>query len=585
MGLAVEHVVEPLEGLLLEVVLGEHLRFGEEVLDARLLDGRRRRRRLGRPRRRGGRRRRGVGRWRRGGFRPASLGLFELELEARLGVEAGDVLLRRGHLVEERPGLGLDGEIREVELELDTLLEALFHPLRRHRLLPRQPGLLERFERLLRRGRRTGVERTRLFHLDVRHLEVGHLELEARLARPRSPALRLAAGRFGRLRAPRLPRRLLARLRRRWPPLGGALEGGARRVHVGRRRHQAPRRFVDVEDEEVVLRLLDGRGARRLARPRRWRRRRGHRRRCRGHRRRRQRLAAVAARARPRHRLHLLGTVALTQAGDPRHLLGLRVGRHRGSEQLRRRTRVAGVLDPQHRVGDEAEVLGVDLDRPLVDPHRLLDTAVLQHQLGDGAVGAQRLVPQLPLLVQLGELQMVRRVVGLELDHLEEDVDGRRVVVVLEVVVAQHLVLGARLVDQALLVVERGEALVHRQPRRVELDDLLVDRDRFDQEAVFRVLRRDLREQPHRLVDARDAGVEVPQTVQRRNVVGVLLEYLEVLLDGGVDPPLGDVLLGDLDDLLALGHRVTSNLRAGPCRGSGPLSYDSASLARSSRRS
>src|SRR5690606_7628566 len=50
---------------------------------------------------------------------------------------------------------------------------------------------------------------------------------------------------------------------------------------------------------------------------------------------------------------------------------------------------------------------------------------------------------------------------------------------------------------------------------------------------------------------------------------GVLLEYLEVLLDRRVDLPLGDVLLGDLDDLLAGAHRIPPEVRSAAGCGGG----------------
>ena len=131
------------------------------------------------------------------------------------------------------------------------------------------------------------------------------------------------------------------------------------------------------------------------------------------------------------------------------------------------------------------------------------------------------------------------------------------------VVVRQHLVLGARLVDQPLLVVELGQLLVDLQPRRVELDDLLVDRDRLDEETLRRVLLGDLGEEVDGLVDALDAGVEVADPVQRVDVVRVVRQQLAVLADRRLDLAAGDVLLGGLHDLLALDGHQQRRLRRG----------------------
>jgi hypothetical protein len=179
---------------------------------------------------------------------------------------------------------------------------------------------------------------------------------------------------------------------------------------------------------------------------------------------------------------------------------------------------------------------------------------VLDHQLGDDAVLPHRLFDQLLLVVDLRQLDVVGRVLRLKLHHLLVDGDRRRRVLVLDVVVRQHLVLGARLVDQPLLVVELGELLVDLQPRRVELDDLLVDRDRFDEEPFGRVLLGDLQEEVDRLVDALDARVEVADAVQRVDVVRVVRQQLAVLADRRLDLAAGDVFLGRLDDLLAGGR-------------------------------
>jgi hypothetical protein len=141
---------------------------------------------------------------------------------------------------------------------------------------------------------------------------------------------------------------------------------------------------------------------------------------------------------------------------------------------------------------------------------------------------------------------------------------------------AEAAVLGARLVHQPLLVVQLGELLVDLQPRGVELDDLLVDRDRLDEEAFPRVLLGDLREEVDSLVDALDAGVEVAHPVQGVDVVRILGEELPVLADRRLDLAAGDVLLGGLDDLLALeSHQQASSRgrtlwKVSRCTGEGP---------------
>ena len=86
---------------------------------------------------------------------------------------------------------------------------------------------------------------------------------------------------------------------------------------------------------------------------------------------------------------------------------------------------------------------------------------------------------------------------------------------------------------------------------------------------------------------ARLAGVQVAQAVERADVVRVVREHLPVLPDGGIDPPLGDVLLGRLDDPFALDrHETTSPPSERPPEGScPPLRFDPAPLQACSSRS
>ena len=223
------------------------------------------------------------------------------------------------------------------------------------------------------------------------------------------------------------------------------------------------------------------------------------------------------------------------QTGDPGDLLGLRIALDGERQEARRGADVSGILEAEHRVGDEGDVSGLGLDRLGVDLRRLLDLVVAQHQVGDQPVLRQRLLGQLLAVEELGELDVRRRIVGDQDRHLLQHADRRSWIAVLLVVVDQHLILRPRLRDQALFVVQLRQPFVDREPRRIELDDLLVDRDRLDEESVVRVAVGDLREEPHGLVDAIDARVQVAQPVQRRGVVRVLGEKLAVLLDRGFD--------------------------------------------------
>ena len=163
------------------------------------------------------------------------------------------------------------------------------------------------------------------------------------------------------------------------------------------------------------------------------------------------------------------------QAGEH---LRRRVALGRRRQQLRRGPGVPGPAQGGHAVGDEGEVLAVDVEGPLVDLHRLRPGGRCEIiSAAMATVLAHRLVGEALLLVELGQLHPRAGVVGLELGHPLVDRQRRGGVVVLDVVVGEHLVLGARLVDQPLAVVQLGQPLVDLEPDGVELDDLLVDRD------------------------------------------------------------------------------------------------------------
>ena len=258
------------------------------------------------------------------------------------------------------------------------------------------------------------------------------------------------------------------------------------------------------------------------------------------------------------------------QAGDPGDLLRLRIALHGERQQARRGADVPGVLQAEHRIGDEGDVAGFGLDRLGVDLRRLFDLVVAQHQVGDQPVLGERLLGQLLAVEELGELDVRRRIVGDQDRHLLQHADRRSRAVVLLVVVDEHLILGARLRDQTLLVIELRQAFVDREPRRIELDDLLVDRDRLDEETVVRVAVGDLREEPHGLVDAVDARIEVAEPVQRRSVVRVLGEELAVLLDGGFDLAARNELLRRSDHLRTVDrHQAALSTQPGKHRAEG----------------
>src|SRR4029077_14464233 len=132
-------------------------------------------------------------------------------------------------------------------------------------------------------------------------------------------------------------------------------------------------------------------------------------------------------------------------------------------------------------------------------------------------------------------------------------------IAVLEVIVSENLVLALCFHGKALLAREIGELGVDVELGRVELVDLLVDRDRFEEEAVARVVIGDSGEDLDRLVVAIDAHPEIADAIQSIDITGVIVEKALVLLDRRLDLPLRNQLLSAGDDLIALDrHRLRS---------------------------
>jgi hypothetical protein len=137
----------------------------------------------------------------------------------------------------------------------------------------------------------------------------------------------------------------------------------------------------------------------------------------------------------------------------------------------------------------------------------------------DAVVLLQRLGGLIVLRVEIGELDVDVDRLRIELGDLAVDAEGVGGLAVLEVVVGEDLILALRLHRQTLFGVEIGELRVDVELRRIELVDLLVDGDGFEEEAIFRIVVRDLDEDLDRLVVAVDADPQVADAIERVDVV------------------------------------------------------------------
>ena len=111
-----------------------------------------------------------------------------------------------------------------------------------------------------------------------------------------------------------------------------------------------------------------------------------------------------------------------------------------------------------------------------------------------------------------------------------------------------------RVLHEALLGVQVAEAVVDLQARGVDLVDLLVDRDGFQEEAVERADLGDACEIRDRIGPPVETDVEISDLVQSGDVSRVLIEHAQVVLQGLIELALGDVLLGGSKELVAGRH-------------------------------
>ncbi len=219
--------------------------------------------------------------------------------------------------------------------------------------------------------------------------------------------------------------------------------------------------------------------------------------------------------------------------------------RHRGVGVVLREQRAHQALLRLHVVGRELEGL-------LENLCGLVVRAALQQHVSDQAVLHDGLVLLVGAAVEVREAHLDAHVGRVDRRHLLVDPDGVGEAVVLLVVIRQDLVLAPGVLDQALLVVQVRELVVDLQLGRVDLVDLLEDRDRLQEKAVLRVEVGDAGEVRNRVARPVHPDVQIPDFVQGRDVLGVLLEHPKVLLERLIELAAGEELLGGLEDLFAV---------------------------------
>ncbi len=260
----------------------------------------------------------------------------------------------------------------------------------------------------------------------------------------------------------------------------------------------------------------------------------------------------------------------------------LREQRHRfrvAGLRFEKEHRRFGVLVLEHRPNEVAKgflVAGTDLQRLLVHGDRLVESAAFDEHRSDDGVLHQRLVRLPDGREEIGEANRHLDVVRVHGGHLPVDGDSLARLVLFQVVVGENLVLRAGLRHESLFVVEIGERSVDVELRGIQLVDLLVDRDRLEEEAVSRVAVRDLREKADRVGRPVQQHANVAHFVENENVVGILFEEVTVFLERGIVFSPGHELVGGRQGDVPLDrHQQSSASGRTPrkvmrCSGQGP---------------
>ena len=190
---------------------------------------------------------------------------------------------------------------------------------------------------------------------------------------------------------------------------------------------------------------------------------------------------------------------------------------------------------PQQPLGDLDEVV-----LAIVRAQILAGVAKLLDRLGGHAL----------FRVQLRELDPGRDVVGIEVDQLANRRQRLFGLTFAMEVGRDALEVLHRVRQQPQLAVQLGQLEVDVDQARVELEDLLVDRDGLEVEALLAVELRDLEIGLGRLGLGALFGVQVADLEPDADVLRVLLNDLEVLLDRLVGVTLLDELAGRIHGLV-----------------------------------
>jgi hypothetical protein len=240
-----------------------------------------------------------------------------------------------------------------------------------------------------------------------------------------------------------------------------------------------------------------------------------------------------------------------------------RVGLEAQLELLQRAPRIVLAQVQAGELAVEISLLGAVPQQALGDLDEVVEPVLPAQLLADRGELRDRLLGHPLLRVQLGELDARRDVARIEIDELPDR--GQRLLgLALTVEVRRHLLEVLHGVGhQPELPVQLGELEVHLDEPRVELEDLLVDRDGLGEEPLVLIEARDLEVRVGGLLLLALARVQVADLEPHADVLRIFADDAQVLLDRLVDLALLDELAGPLHHLLFVeGHGARSPRRA-----------------------
>jgi hypothetical protein len=175
--------------------------------------------------------------------------------------------------------------------------------------------------------------------------------------------------------------------------------------------------------------------------------------------------------------------------------------------------------------------IGFDLENALVDLHQRFDVVVALEFLGDEVVFGNRLLVELFLPQQLRDLDPTRRIGGIDGRHLAQQVERFALLALLVESVRRRLQRVDGLGGEPHALVELREGLIGLESIRIEIEDLLEDRDGPRVEALLGVLLGDFRIGLDRLLDLPPTPMGVADLEAELGVLRVEFDELLVFLE------------------------------------------------------